>query len=155
MLATHLGPSGDVASWGLWLAGGLSLASLVLLVFEMRRRETGGTAIVLTGVLAVLALLAAVLRPARVSARESVVGARVVVLADTSRSMALAQPDGPRWQARDRAIEALAKASTSARLAVLGFGDGPPAPLPMTLSDRSAEQLTTRAGHSDLGAALR
>ena len=114
MLSTHLGPSGDLASWAVWLAVGLTLVSFVMLLVEMRRRERGGVAIALTGLLAVVALLAAVLRPARVSARESLVGARVVVLADTSRSMALEQPGGRRWQARDRAIAALAKASTIA-----------------------------------------
>jgi uncharacterized membrane protein len=155
MLSTHLGPSGDLAPWAVWLAAALTLASFVMLLVEMRRRERGGVAIALTGLLAVTALLAAVVRPARVSARESVVGARVVVLADTSRSMALEQPGGPRWQARDRALEALARTSNSARLTVLGFGEGPPAPLPMTLGDRAGEELTTRGPHSDLGAALR
>jgi len=155
MLSTHLGPSGDLAPWAVWLALVLTVASFAMLLVEMRRRERGGTAIALSGLCAVLALLAAVVRPARVSARESVVGARVVVLADTSRSMALEPPDGPRWQSRDRAIEALARASTSARLTVLGFGEGAPQPLPMTLNDRAAEQRTTRAAHSDLGTALR
>jgi uncharacterized membrane protein len=155
MPSTHLGPSGDLSPWAVWLAVGLCLASLAMLLVEMRRRERGGLAIATTGLLAVLALLAAVVRPARVSARESVVGARVVVLADASRSMALAQGDGPRWQARDRAIEAVAKASPDARLTVLGFGEGPAAPLPMALNDRASEQLTTRAARSDLGAAVR
>src|ERR1700677_2508191 len=101
MLSTHLGPSGDLATWAVWLAVGLTLASFVMLLVEMRRRERGALAIALTG------LLAGVARPARVSARESVVGARVVVLADTSRSMALEQPGGRRWQTRDRAVEVL------------------------------------------------
>jgi uncharacterized membrane protein len=139
----------------MWLAAALSALSFAMLLFEMRRRERGGLVIGATGLLAVTALLAAVLRPARVSARESVVGARVVVLADTSRSMALAQASGPRWLARDRAIEALARSQSSARLAVLGFAEGAPAALPMTLSDRAAEDLTTRGAHSDLGSALR
>ncbi len=155
MPSTHLGPSGDLAPWAVWLAVGLTLASFGMLLFEMRRRERGGVSIAATGLLAILALLAAVVRPARVTARESVVGARVVVLADTSRSMALAQGDGPRWQARDRAIEAIAKASPDARLSVLGFGEGPPAPLPLALNDRASELLTTRSPRSDLGAAVR
>jgi hypothetical protein len=150
MLSTHLGPSGDLAMWAVWLAVGLTAASFVMLVVEMRRRERGGVAIALTGLFAVVALLAAVVRPARVSARESVVGARVVVLADTSRSMALEQPGGRRWEARDKALEALSKASTSARLTVLGFGEGPPEPMPMTLNDRASEDLTTRGTRSDL-----
>src|SRR5579883_1851518 len=121
MLSTHLGPSGDLPAWAVWLAVALAALSFVLMLVEMRRRETGGVLIAATGLVAVGALLAAVLRPARVTARESVVGARVVVLADTSRSMALEQPGGARWQARDRAVEALSRAATSARLSVLGF----------------------------------
>jgi uncharacterized membrane protein len=155
MLSTHLGPSGDVAAWAAWLAVGLALASFAMLLVEMRRRERGGVLVAVTGLFAVAALLAAIVRPARVSARESVVGARVVVLADTSRSMALEQPDGPRWRARDRAIEALAKSSSSSRLAVLGFGEGPATPLASASGGRPSESLTTRAPHSDLGAALR
>jgi uncharacterized membrane protein len=153
--STHLGPSGDLAAWTVWLAVGLAAASLLLLAIEMRRRERGGAIIVATGVLAIAALLAAVLRPARVSARESVVGARVVVLADTSRSMALAQDDGPRWAARDRAIAALAKAAPNVRLAVLGFGAGPPTPMAPAADAREAEERTTRGAHSSLGAAVR
>jgi len=138
-----------------WLAVGLALASFVMLLVEMRQRHRGGVAIAATGLIAVAALLAAVLRPATVTARESVVGARVVVLADGSRSMALQQPGEARWQVRDRAVEALAKTSVSARLSVLSFGDGPPQPLPMALSDKASERLTTALPHSDLGAALR
>ncbi len=122
MPSTHLGPSGDLAPWATWLALALATASLVLLAVEMRRRERAGGVIAATGLVAVVALVAAVLRPARVTARESVIGARVVVLADASRSMALEQEGGPRWAARDRAIAAITKATPNVRLAVLGFG---------------------------------
>ncbi len=124
-----------------------------MLAFEMRRRERGGPWIAVTGLLAVAALLAAVLRPARVSARESTLGARVVVLADTSRSMALPGNDGrPRRVARDEAIARLKSHANGARLVVLGFGDGPPTPLGEVGSDDGA---SARAPRSDLGAALR
>jgi uncharacterized membrane protein len=155
MTVTHLGPSGDLASWAVWLAIGLAVTSIAMLFVEMRQRQRGGVVIAVTGVLAIVGLLAAVLRPARVTARESVVGARVVVLADASRSMALMQGGEARWQARDRAIEELAKSSQHARLSVLAFGEGPPQPMPLTLSDRSSEQLTATGRHSDLGAAIR
>jgi uncharacterized membrane protein len=155
MTVTHLGPSGDLASWAVWLALALTLASFAMLLVEMRQRHRGGIFIALTGFLAVSGLLAAILRPARVTARESVVGARVVVLADTSRSMALSQGGEARWQARDRAIEALARSAQKARLTVLSFGDGTPEPMPLAISDRASERLTTAAGHSDLGAAIR
>jgi uncharacterized membrane protein len=168
-LVSRVGPSGDLAPWMVWLAVGLALASFAMLLLEMRQRQGGAWraaawswVIALTGLLAVSALLAAVLRPARVTARESVVGARVVVLADTSRSMALPANGGgggrggdKRFQVRDRAIEAIAKSAQSARLTVLGFADGAPLPFPMAASDKAAEQLTTSGVHSDLGAAIR
>jgi uncharacterized membrane protein len=153
MVSTHLGPSGDLAPWATWLALALAVSSLALLVLELRRRERAGAVIAATGLLAIVALLAAILRPARVSARESVIGARVVVLADASRSMALAQDDGPRWAVRDRAIAALARSAPNVRLSVLGFGSGPPTPL--SAPDGGAGELTALAPHSALGEALR
>jgi uncharacterized membrane protein len=155
VLSTHLGPSGDMPAWAVWLAIALAVSSLVMLLFELRRRERGALVIAATGTVALVGLLAAILRPARVTARESIVGARVVVLADASRSMALKQGGQARWEARDRAIEALAKASPNARLSVLQFGEGPATPMPLAASDRAAVQLTTAAAHSDLGTAVR
>jgi uncharacterized membrane protein len=154
MLTTRIGPSGDVASWELWFAVGLALASLVMLAVELRRRESRGAAIAVTGLLATLGLLAAVLRPAHIVARESAVGARVVVLADTSRSMALPQEGAPRWRARNEAIAALSKSAPSARFTLLGFGAGLPTPLALTPSDPASQDLTARATHSALSAAL-
>jgi uncharacterized membrane protein len=151
--ATHLGPSGDLSPGAALCACVLALASFVMLLMEMRRRERGGAVIGATGLLAVTALLAAVLRPARVSARESVVGARVVVLADASHSMALAGDGGrPRRTARDEGVSRLQTSGQAARLVVLGFGEGPPAPL---VQGPSAGDATTRAARSDLGTALR
>ena len=94
------------------------------------------------------------LRPARVSARESTVGARVVVLADASRSMALDGDDGrPRLAARDEAIAAPAKDGRGARLVVLGFGDGPRRAAAGLVAGRATP--SARSPRSDLGAALR
>jgi uncharacterized membrane protein len=163
MLSARIGASGDMPPWAVWLAVALAAVSLGMLLFEMtarprtrgRRERGGGVAIAGTGLLAVTGLLLAVLRPARVSARESVVGARVVVLADASRSMALKQPEGMRWELRDRAVDSLAKAGSELRLTVLGFGEGGAAPLPMTLNEHAAERLTTAAQRSDLAAAIR
>src|SRR5260370_33091194 len=130
MPATHLGSSADMREWAVWLSCVMAAASLAVLLAEMRRSERGAFATVGTGLFAVGALLLAVLRPARVSARESKIGARVVVLADTSRSMALVGDDRrPRRDARDDAISLLRKIATGARLLVLGFGDGAPTPL--------------------------
>ena len=153
MLSSHLGAAADLPSWAVALACALALASLVMLVVELRARERGGLLVAATGLLALAGLVGAVLRPARVTARESTVGARVVVLADASRSMALAGDGGrPRREARDAAIAALRRASPEARFDVLGFGEGPATPMPEAAADRDA---TARAPHSDLGSALR
>jgi uncharacterized membrane protein len=151
--ATYLGASGDVSTAVVGCACVLALASFAMLFVEMRRRERGGALLAVTGMLGVMALFAAVLRPARVSARESAVGARVVVLADASRSMALSgDGSGVRRGARDEAIAKLQRAQQTARLVVLGFGEGAPAPLPEAPSESDA---TAHAPHSDLGAAVR
>ncbi len=150
---SHLGPSGDLSSAAVLCACGLALASFAMLLVEMTRRERGGGLIAATGLLAVVALLAAILRPARVSARETVVGARVLVLADISRSMALAGDGGrTRREARDAAISKLQTSGQNARLVVLGFGDGAPAPLQQAAP---GSDMTAQAPRSDLGAALR
>ena len=147
-LSTHLAVNGDLPSWAVIAAAALVLVSLAFLVGkELRQRERGGIAIVATGILALGALLLAVLRPVRIAARESVIGAKVVVLADASRSMALPQ-DGktPRNAAQARALEELARTSKDARLVTLGFGaGGPDAFVPKE----------TREPRSDLTSAIR
>src|SRR5689334_7643291 len=122
MRSTHIAPSSDLPAWVVALACGLALASFVLLIIEMRRRERGGIVIAATGLIALLALLTAVLRPVRIDAHESVVGAKVVVLAYVSRSMALEDGARKRRDARDAAALAIAKANPGARIRVLGFG---------------------------------
>jgi uncharacterized membrane protein len=152
---TRLAVNGDLPLWAVILACALAVASLVvLLVFELRRRERGGPAIVVTGLLAVAALLAAVARPVRIAARESVIGAKVIVLADMSRSMALPQDGkGVRANVRDAAAAEIAKKAKDARLHVLGFGDGPAFPLGAK-ADNDASRAS-KATRSDLTTALR
>jgi uncharacterized membrane protein len=153
MLSTHLGASADLAPWAVIAACVLAAISFALLLVELRRNARGSLLIVASGLLAIAALLGAVLRPARVSARESTVGARVVVLADASRSMALAGDDGrPRRAARDEAIARLGRNAQGARIVVLGFGEGAAAPLP---EGSPGDGSSARAPHSDLSAALR
>ncbi len=148
MPTTRFAPTSDLPSWAVVVACTLAVASFALLLVEMRRRERGGAVIVVTGFAAIAALLLAVLRPVRIAARESVVGARVVVLADASRSMALpGDGHGTRRDERDLAITALQKSAPDARLLVLGFGDGAPKPL--------AAATDGRATRSDLTAAIR
>ncbi|HWL86688.1 MAG TPA: vWA domain-containing protein, partial [Polyangiaceae bacterium] len=156
----RLATSSDLPPWAIVAACILAAASLVLLFIEMRRRERGGIGILVTGVLALVALALAVLRPVRIAARESVVGARVVVLADTSRSMAL--PDsaapktgtpgdgsGTRQKVRDDILAALTKSAPDARVLALGFADGPPRPF------AGGDSATVRGIRSDLGSAIR
>jgi uncharacterized membrane protein len=146
---SRLASSGDLPPWAAILACALALISLgVLLAVELRRRERGGPSIVATGVIAVAALVLAVLRPVRVAARESVVGAKVVVLVDGSRSMDLPGDGGPRHVARDRAAKEIARLAQDARLVTMSFGEGPP----RVVSDGAPIGSDAR---SDLAAALR
>ncbi len=143
---TRLGIAQDMPTWAPFVAVGLVVLSLGLLMFELRRGDRARRVLVAsTHALAALALLGAVLRPVRVASSESIVGPRVVVLADTSRSLALRDGDGTRVAARDHALEAVKKAAPGARLTVLGFGEGKPAPL---------LEGPPQAGHSDLRKAL-
>jgi uncharacterized membrane protein len=152
---THLATNPDLPPWAIWLAAALALASFVMLVVELRRRERGGLPIAASGILALGALFVAVARPVRIAARESVVGARVIVLADTSRSMAL--PDGGRTRAarRDDALAELAAGARSARLLSLGFAEGAPFPLAEKGADERREGRDARGAQSDLAAAIR
>ena len=147
MIATHFASSSDLPAWAVALSAAFALASTVILLLELRRRERGGTAIVATGILAVAGLLVAILRPVRIAARESLVGARVVVLADASRSMAIADGAETRTEERDRAIRDLLAAAKDARFTVLGFGDG--ALRPLDVDKKQAEDR-----RSDLAAAV-
>ncbi|HXN34346.1 MAG TPA: hypothetical protein VN894_20935, partial [Polyangiaceae bacterium] len=76
-----------------------------------------------------------------------------LVLADVSRSMALAGDGGQtRRAARDEAIAKLQASGQNARLVVLGFGAGAPVPLRQAGAESDA---TAQAPRSDLGTAVR
>jgi uncharacterized membrane protein len=141
--------SQDLARPLAYLAIALALASLVLLVLELRRRRGQGIIVAFSGVVATALLALSVLRPATVLSRGSMVGPRVVVLADRSRSLDLPAEGGTRRQALARALDQVRAAAGQARLRVLGFGDGPAAPW-----DPKASGDARPAEHSDLGAAL-
>ena len=84
--------SGDLARGWLWVGLALAVASVVLLAVELFVRRTTqkpSLRVGATGLLAVVLLMLAVLRPVRVFERASTVGARLVVLADASRSIDL------------------------------------------------------------------
>jgi uncharacterized membrane protein len=141
-LSTRLAVNGDLPLWAAIVACVLVLASL-------------GVLLVATGVVAIGALLLAVVRPVRIAARESVIGAKVIVLGDSSRSMALPQEGKtPRRDVELRAIADLEKKSKDARLHLLAFGDGAPLPLAASPS-RSDKPPAPTAPRSDLTTALR
>ncbi|AUX24522.1 hypothetical protein SOCEGT47_050600 [Sorangium cellulosum] len=134
-MTRSLAPSGDLSSLVVAIACAVAAVSFGLLVVELARargrgdgaagglRAALGTA--LTGALAVLALLAAILRPVVVASRGSLVGPKVVVLVDGSRSMDLPGLAGTR---RDSAAQALAELGKRAdvRLSRYLFGEGAP-----------------------------
>src|SRR5262249_55132997 len=117
----------------------------------------------LSGIFAIAALLAAVLRPVAILSRGTLVGPRVVVLVDASRSIDLPGLTGTRRQTIDRALAELDKNRSEVRAAVYAFGDGAPVPLslPSSTSTPSPGSPPPRAPfdarplpHSDLAAAL-
>jgi uncharacterized membrane protein len=147
-----------VRSWALsadlsrplsYAALALALISLTLLVIELRRRRGSGVLVALTGLVATALLTLAVLRPASVLSRSNMVGPRLIVLADRSRSLDLPGDEGSRRETLNHALARLKAAAGQARLRVLGFGDGAAAPW-----DPAAPAETPPSPHSDLGAAL-
>jgi uncharacterized membrane protein len=129
-VTTSFAPSGDLAEPYQILAAVLALVSVVLLALELRRARTSRVAVAVTGVLAAAGLLCAVLRPVAISSRGSLVGPRVVVLADASRSIDLPGPGGEtRREAAARALAELEKRGAEVRLYGLAFGKGAAAPL--------------------------
>jgi uncharacterized membrane protein len=146
-MLTHFGASADLPWWMVLLGYALALVSIALLVLERPARNRPRWPLAVSGVAATGALLAAVLRPAWISARETLIGARVVVLVDTSRSLALPDIDGStRQDVRDRVVDSIRSSHRDTRLSVLGFDDGLLGP-----SDR----LSSDGRRSDLTAALR
>ncbi|WP_438014419.1 glutamine amidotransferase [Sorangium sp. So ce315] len=132
-------PSGDLSSPFVAVACVVAALSFGLLVLELARargraaagaravsaRAALGTA--LTGALAVLGLLAAILRPVAVTSRGSLVGPKVVVLVDGSRSMDLPGVAGTRRDGAEQALAELGKRA-DVRLSRYLFGEGAPVP---------------------------
>jgi uncharacterized membrane protein len=164
--------SGDLGRPAVIAAVVLALLSLGLLAFELlraRRVRTAALRIAATGVIAVVALLAAALRPVAIISKGSLVGPKVVVLADASRSIDLPGLDGTRRQSLERALGELDKRSAEVRLSLYAFGEGPAVPLDLGAmgpagSPGDGTALVPSAGPptfrvrpmlgSDLGAAL-
>lgn len=121
--------SGDLGAAWLALAAALAVASVVMLVVELIGRRGRGTAawqVGLSGALAVVSLLLAVLRPVRVFERSNSVGARMAILIDASRSLDLPSGDSRSRRAlEDDVLDALRKRFSDVRVRVLAFGQGP------------------------------
>lgn len=146
-------PSGDLSATAVAVACALCLASVVLLLVELvraRRPRSVAVAIGSSGAAAAIGLLVAVLRPVVIHARGSLIGPRVVVLVDSSRSIDLPGAGGTRRQTLEQAASALGKRSGDVRFSWLAFGEGPPTPLPQAPAPGSLRP----APRSDLGAAL-
>ncbi|WP_437596320.1 glutamine amidotransferase [Sorangium sp. So ce590] len=131
-------PSGDLSSPVVAVACVVAALSFGLLVLELvrsRGRAAAGAGggrgaalgTALTGALAVLCLLAAILRPVAVVSRGSLVGPKVVVLVDGSRSMDLPGLAGTRRDSAQLALAELGKRS-DVRLSRYLFGEGAPLP---------------------------
>lgn len=115
----------DVGAGWVAVGGALLLVAFGLLLGELRRRERGGVAILATGLLALVALAGAALRPVTVQERGIEVGPRVVVLVDGSRRLELpGDGGGTRRATAERVVTRLRERLAGARLSLLEFGDG-------------------------------
>lgn len=132
-----------------------ALLSLLGLGFELRKREGAARWVLFSGVLALLLVAGAILRPARVTTRGVRVGAKVVVLVDESRRLLLPgdEQGGSRRDAALAAARAIGKHFASARVSVLGFGAGEPRSLSI---DEAAAHPTAAelSDETDLSGAL-
>ncbi len=148
-MASHLSVAEDLAPWQVAVIGVVALLWLVVLFFELGQQRGPRRNVVVSGLVAISLVVLALVRPVRIRARASVVGPRVVVLADRSRRLLLPATSGGTREARLRqVISDIGKALPGARLTLLGFGEGEPAPF--TPSDRTPP----RQDDSDLAAAL-
>ncbi len=146
-MLTRLAIASDLPLWVAIGAVALAVVSVTALAFyELPLRSLRGVVVAFSGVIASLALVGAVLRPVMIASRETRLGAKVVVLADASRSMALDDGSTRRERVRDAAIDSLQRALSTARLSISAFGDGPATPW------KSGTPMLSR---SDLTAALR
>jgi uncharacterized membrane protein len=144
--------SGDLSQRSVVVALVVALLALALLALEVIVRRADAAArvrVVGSGALAVLFLVLAVLRPVRVFERATNVGARLIVLADTSRSVDLPS-DGPetRRKVAERVLASLRAHFRDVRIRMSTFGHGEPEPLDGALAEAPPEL------GSDLAAAL-
>lgn len=123
-------------------------AYALVLLFELRQRRGAAGAVILSGLLAMVTLGLLLLRPVRVTAEVSLVGARVVVLVDRSRRLLLPDRDTTRDARARQAARAVSRGLSGARITLLGFGEA--APTPFSPDDAAVPS----AEDSDLSMAL-
>lgn len=153
MILAALALAEGVSQNTLFAVVALGLASLAFLGFELRKREGAASWVLLSGLLAVLLVAAAVLRPARVSTRGVSVGAKVVVLVDQSRRLLLPSDGTTRRELSLRAAEAVSKHFSNARVALRGFAQGKLRPL-VVADSRAHIRPNELSDESDLSGAL-
>jgi uncharacterized membrane protein len=149
MMRQTLSWSADLSTPLAVAAVALAVLSLALLAWELRRSRGKSAVVALSGAIATALMLAAVLRPVRVSARVTQVGPKIAVLVDRSVSMALPGDGAPRWLVARQAMRDLRDASPDARWTVRGFGTGAASEF-----DTSSDDDARNAPRSDLVAAL-
>lgn len=149
MDSTRVTWSADLPPWAFYLAIALWLAGFALLVYEARRSARARWQLLASGLLASTLLLVAVARPVRVSSKDVRIGPKVVVLADTSRSMAIPQTGESRTRAevRNDALEQMRKSAGDVRLDVRAFSVGKQQPFAIDNGERGQR--------SDLRSAVR
>lgn len=125
----------------------LAAVSIVLLALETSRAERQRWLVLSSGVVGVLLVLGAVLRPVRVDVRGTELGPLLVVLVDGSRRLLLPQGEATRRAAALGASEQLRSHFSTARLVVLELVDGVARPL-------AEPPEVPRAVESDLSSAL-
>ncbi|MFO0761156.1 MAG: glutamine amidotransferase [Byssovorax sp.] len=158
-MSHHFALSGDLGRSLIALACLLAAGGIVLLVIELwraHRSRAAAISIGVSGFFALVALLLAVLRPVAIVEKGTMVGPKVVVLADASRSIDLPGFGGTRRQALAQALGELDKRSSEVRLSLLSFGEGPPVPVASTASnDGDAGARPGTAGTTGTSGAFR
>ena len=151
MTTTTWAITDDIQAWVVGVTAALIVLALLLLGHELGSRRQRGWLVFATGVLAVLAVGLATLRPVVVKAQANLVGPRIVVLVDESRRMKLPDGDATRLDRASEAARRITEHFESARSSVLGFGEGALSPL----SQGPDGKLQSQGSRSDLSAALR
>ncbi len=135
--------------WGYALVFGAALALAVYTYAGARLQPSRRAVLTALRAVALLLLVAAVLRPVRVLPPSAARDRIVPVLVDVSRSMRVADAQGPARMQRARAAagDLVTALESSVRTEVWAFGDG--------VTRASLDDMQASAGRSDLSGALR